>query len=792
MRRKTTFLIGLMCVIALSLVVAACDNEEPPVVTPPETITLTTGDKHIKLGDTGYDFLSGMPQDTVVDKTKVQFDTVGEYKIVYSHDNADSLEKKVFVYDVPQLFKGEALLLGEYGLTYREANLYDFASATDFSVNAKDSFSSNINVTAVVYDVYNGEYGEYAVGYSATDRAGNSISATVTYDVSGENAPTISDLDFDLSGAQLKQIDVDFGNSQELAVYIDKSAVSASEYFYDSTGVQLRASAFNSSELAIKDTYELRIATDLWYVDITANITDNEEPDFSFDINNWIFVTASSIRYPAPVRNTAQRYDFEYTVEGLGGTYTAEQAGNELIITKTDGGGIAAGGYTLTVNAMRGNSTDKSVSAEYTVYTAAAYAKILAPLNSKQHASLLSKGDYTVTTGSTSFTFDGDRGAYRYQATDWDHAQRYIGIKRDSELHAKFNAQSGLGGYLAFDINAATGKDLTFFVKAGADGNATQKISADAKLIFETVDESKAPVAYANMTASKWYTVYILAGALTSGEPNYMRLFSNGLGTPCDLYLRNFRFEDTLPPLPPVNAVNGYVYEVRTTLILPELGGETTGYTVTDAENSPVEVIGGNTVIAWTAGVYTAAIGGDSISFTVLSAADFARTIAPLDSEQYADVFKKNFASDYYSFYFDSAMKAFRYTDTSPNSATNRGITITSGSSMALKFNAQSAKYNYLAFDIYYITNKTNIQFYVTGLADSTPTNQPVAAESRKIFEVGDANETDVGYSNMTTGKWYTVYITAGTLSWGDVFFWNNSGAVADLYLKNFRFEGAK
>lgn len=287
------------------------------------------------------------------------------------------------------------------------------------------------------------------------------------------------------------------------------------------------------------------------------------------------------------------------------------------------------------------------------------------------------------------------------------------------------------------------------------------------------------------MTAGKWYTVLIESAAFlykeqsTHGDAN---LFSGIHNTACDFYIRGFKFTHI--------AVNdGYIYQQGNTLMqLPDFGEINPSYSVT-VNGEPVTLTDGNKFRLTEAGDYIAQINSHTIYFTVYSEDDFNAMIAPLTSKQYNNFSVSDSAVT--SFAFDNDMKAYRYTTSNTNGSDYDGKTIVTLNKLSvpyLKLKNNYGNYEYVAFDIYLISDIANLAFWINGAQDLNPA-AGLAGGAALIFEADDLSRTPVAYADMVKERWYTIYLTSGNWS-NDVSIITlyEANAVFDAYMRNFRF----
>ncbi|MDR1093118.1 MAG: hypothetical protein LBL66_03125, partial [Clostridiales bacterium] len=321
---KIFALAALLAALSACVFLTACKKDPDPTGAPPEKPVVTGVDRHIKLGDSAFDFTAGMPAGVTCDASLVDVGAVGSYTITYKAAGADDVQKTAYVYGLPTLSRnGEAWPDGVVGLPYKQANLAGLSDPRALGITAKDSFNRELTVAVAEQTPYGGEYGDYAVTYSAADAAGNTASAALTYRVEPQSQKTVAPFTRDLADASC-DIPIAWTVEEDiLSLSIDGVPVDTDLYRDTPAGITLSMDAFNQTGLdTAKTEYNLRLKTDIWYADFTAEVTDAQEPQFVYGYNDWIFEGGDSVRLPRPVKSTAQRYAFEYEAEAGGAAYT--------------------------------------------------------------------------------------------------------------------------------------------------------------------------------------------------------------------------------------------------------------------------------------------------------------------------------------------------------------------------------------------------------------------------------------------------------------------------------------
>ncbi|MDR1092872.1 MAG: hypothetical protein LBL66_01845, partial [Clostridiales bacterium] len=699
--KKTFFAFLFAVLLAGALCFAAACAKIPDATDPPDGTDPPAGespgpipgvDCHIKLGDTAYDFTAGMPDGVTADTSAVNFQAAGAYTILYKRDGSDNLEKKAYVYGMPAFsFEREAIGSNVYPLTYFEARHIDWGGVSALGVSAADSFGTSLDVAAQVLDAYDGDYGSYRVRYEATDAAGNVAESVAAYAVAGTNQPTVADASFDLSGAAA-QIPVAWGGAAEALLYYGGTLVDGGLYGEGQGGITIPAATFNALD-PDGDSYDFRIETDLWYEEFTVSVTDAAAPLFEVPPGGYIFAPVPSLALPLARKTSEQRFTLSYAA---GGGLSVSAGANGLTLTKTGGGAIPAGDYTVTVKAMRGSSQDGTGTVSFTVYAAEAFGRAVAPLVNNQYAGVI--GQYNSNYGG--FAFDAAAGAYRYVKnaspyTEYDPAKIICAASSvpGGKLLADHTEYSAFVFDIYYDDLNTDGKDLIFlFGKAGfmRDGSVAQ--------ITETA--TSASVAYADIAQDVWYTVSVpMTGSFTAYN-GFISLFSAFGNAAYNFLVRNMRFQAE-------RIGGGYIYQTDVNKLyeLPALGQENPICSVMRDGDNEVTLTDGNKLKLSAAGEYTAAIGTETISFTVYTEDAFGAAVAPLTNGQYEGAFYQ-FDPSYGGFIFDAAAGAYRYvrkadsyTVTFPPAIVCKTASVPGG-----KLLANNGGYTAFVFDIYYNT----------------------------------------------------------------------------------------
>ncbi|GHU97777.1 hypothetical protein FACS1894211_00230 [Clostridia bacterium] len=849
MKKRLLAILLTLVLFVGNIALTGCKKSEPDDPPDETPVVIPAVDRHIKLNDTGFNFLADMPQGTTVDTSAVNFGTSGAYNIVYKLANAEDVTKKAYVYGMPNLMRGSAALTDAvYPLSYRVANALNFLSPFDFDVTAKDSFGNDLTVIAAMAPLYDREYGDYDVTYSATDLAGNEALVTATYSVSGENQQTIGDFSVDL-GDDGQGLLFSWADVEDFGVRIDGVTVPSSYYTIGGAGITLSTDVFNLNGLQQKNNYSVRILTDIWCEDVTATVTDTQTPQFIAKGKDYIFQQAASASLPFAEKLTAQRFTLQYEVTGgQGGSYTATEVNNAVKITKVGDGDLETGIYTIAVKAYRGNTLAVTKSFEITVCTVAEYDKILAAMTSDQFKAVYDNS-FAIAPGVTvqqGFTFDFDAvvGAYRYnlqesQVTSGNYDWNKFFVEIGGSLRTSYNAKRETSEYIAIDIyyndskSAGVLENLVFFMQAETTANTSGQdlkglLNAPVR-VYAADDINKTSLSHAQMVKETWYTVVLYAGnpavglgANYNNKIGFVTLFSSAQERNlafADIYIKNIRFTEK-----PGNMLyNNYICLEGDFVALPFDSVNNIEYAVTAPDGTTTFTVqsGVGFEVAQT-GVYTAEFGeSGTLCFTAYTQVDYDKIIAPMTSGQHDNAFAVADAGLIAGTTFglqESGPYAgsYRYQvpyETSIVTWTDHMIEI--GGDLRTKYDAGKAPKNqYIAIDIRYNDSKfkggsagtelENLTFKIVkegGAATSLQDMNGINGAPILIYATEDPNKTPVSFNALRSealGVWYTVILHAGAvatvanakLGFSVSYPWPayRPYGFADISMKNFRF----
>jgi len=337
----------------------------------------------VKQGDTGYNFLAGVTaagggKSVAVDadKSGVDFNAAGEYDVVFKAGET-TLTRKARVYAPPDFYYNGGLMGAAISVSYSIAQ-----SSGNFvsGVTAKDSFGVVLSVAKLSgSDDFNNLYGDYSVGYTAVDIAGNASEKTVIYTVSGENEPVgdIASFSFDMRDTE-KTVKVDLSQATGVLLYAQGMLINPMRYEVKTDGLTIGNLALTGLETGAN---EFRLVTDKWFKIFTVTVTDTMAPDFSVDnMQGFEFDPGETAVLPLPARTTAQQYALSYELKkgGDGTGLAVLETGNTLTLVKSDGSGLDLGLYTLTVTATNSKgATSKDAFFRIANYTGSAKGVII-------------------------------------------------------------------------------------------------------------------------------------------------------------------------------------------------------------------------------------------------------------------------------------------------------------------------------------------------------------------------------------------------------------------------------
>lgn len=153
-------------------------------------------DLHLAIGESADALLDGVEvvfsdgaESVIPNVSSVDLSTAGQKDLTYSYGNK-SVSVKVYVYGPIQATYGEGALQDSVNIPYSVAlSSNDFTSGISF----KDSFGKELTFQKQSgSDGFNRKSGEFRVTYQATDNANQTLTKTVTYNVSNDKNITVS------------------------------------------------------------------------------------------------------------------------------------------------------------------------------------------------------------------------------------------------------------------------------------------------------------------------------------------------------------------------------------------------------------------------------------------------------------------------------------------------------------------------------------------------------------------------------------------------------------------------
>lgn len=774
MQKKVSGIRGVLLYAALVILAvmsvcafAACDSGGSDA-----KFTATVSDLYIRQGDSSFDFEKNLPEGVTIDASAVKIDTVGVYTVTYRQGEATQ-EKSAYVFGIPEMTRDGAALADSYDLSYKQAREMDFMDAAQFGIAAEDSFGDSLTIAVSMDKAFLGEYGEYEVQYSASDLAGNTVTETVVYTVSGETPPAIS-----FNGADVADdtVTVNAALSAEeqnsLFLYVDDVYVDMENYTKSDAEIVIDASVFHKALYnPEKRTFRLKLDTDEWYSVVELTFTDAKPLEYdapSFDGRSYR--QTETLELPVPERLKPQDFHFEYEVSGPAGALTVTPSDNGTVVIANEAGGLLAqGDYTFTVKGMRGDAETRKDEAAFRVLSDAAYKdeyiKYVAALDSADSSDGLRAKDDTVV----SFSYDDAMGAYKVEPlVHRNDGTNSIMVDSTSEAYTKIAEGCDMFTYLAFDMYftaPGTQNGIRYYMATEAGDPNFHGYWFTTELTYTRTDNNLKVGNYLDLQANTWYTIYIQTGGLVWEVPGGYDFFAQNMEadveTNSTYYVKNIRFEDAIPEFVESKEVgNNYVYEVNGVDLysLPEsLGGNCT----LQGPTGEIDLGAGNTFLIADAGEYTATGDGGTIKFTVYEPEDFKKIVAPLVSDQHEYAIAAGNA-EFATFAFDPDMGAYKYTPLKKNEDDTNSVIVPIGTDVYNKLNAGCGEYTYLAMDMYFTADEAGHLMWWVSTADGSTYHGYWFSQVIYVETETGVQATD--YLSVTGGKWYTVYLQAGGL----------------------------
>ena len=466
MKRKILPIVLMFVLSTCSFLLFACDKQE---VTPQETITFTiegATDHIIKIGDTGYDFLSGVvakgSDDSEVtpecDTSEIDFNTAGEYEITYSYLNAEDVIKSATVYAMPAFIiaEGKDPLELSYVDAQIEENLLE-------GITAKDGFDVVLDVSLL--DGEDGgltnndgsiNYGEFDVSYFTIDSLGNTSVITrvvkVIEDVLASPEFNVASLSSDVTETSI-EFEVNLKDNELEMISFDGVPFGIDSFsIVDGIVTIDTEELFATIELG---TFKLRVVTNCGYKELDVEVKDAFEPMLDlFGKNNWIFEKDVAGLLPTVSKlNNYQRYIINYELK--------DTEGNDVTIIDGMFTPDQVGVYSLIVNALRGESLEASVTLDCEVFETEDYVKLFDLGNSTQKLNTVIKKGGSSTAGTkfeyTEEEIGGIKGSYCLSIPDpldgttaeWYYRVEFYG----EETFIKSNYKWSIDMYLTNNAN---------------------------------------------------------------------------------------------------------------------------------------------------------------------------------------------------------------------------------------------------------------------------------------------------------------------------------------------------
>ena len=765
--------IALAALTAVSLfafgAAAGCGEQEETSVEISDVLLDAAQDLHLKKG---AQISVSLPDGVTLDTANVNANEGGMYAIIYKM-NGDSVEKTAYVYDAPAFYQGEAEVSATRTLTYAEANKADFLSADSLGVVARDSFGKKIKIAATPDKLYLGKYGDYTVTYTATDAAGNEISTSVKYTVSGAQAPAATGSTADVMDETFS-VSIDFGEETLTEVAFDDIALKSEYYTVTETGVTFDASLIDELGLRTKPSYNVMLKTQAWCAETTVSFVDELPSELAdFTCFDYIYLPNETIKLPVPVKANRQGYEVIYALNGNEVTINERTATVTLDVTEV-------GEYTLTATAKQDGKADVVRETTFTICTQEEYDRIIARCNTQFENEF---GTRSSNWGT--FTYDPTMRAYKREVL-WNEGDGHSAVTLNSGSKALNSMLNGYTNYpyvaldLCFDGQIGTDFYSFAFYFNGGLGKAPVQMNFSSVKIY---DADGYGVLHDDMQGGKWYTVYV---PVTESIADYvgwgyffMTQMSRTPDTPpaegktgykyTDYWVKNIRFENEKAE---TAVQDGYIYEVNETKkgLLPKADE---AYQIVSAPEG-VAVEDGKYISMAKAGEYVVKAGEQQVSFTVYTAEEFAKIISPLNTPAASGSF---YSKTYYTnavggeISFDAQMKAYKYTfaENASTSWYDHRIGWDASSEEYKRFEAGRFKYAYMAFDVYFDgTGGFNTDFNQFLILTCGTENKMTVAKEYYRLDFGQvtrktASGESVKIDSMKSGQWYTIYVPLAT-----------------------------
>lgn len=496
---------------------------------------------HLKVGETTADtLLKGvtvkLPNGTTAKPNliaeDIDYTKAGDYAITYEY-NGQKVNSVVFLYAMPQVYLNGTVVTEEtVAFTYRQANeSYNFIKG----VTIKDSFGNELAMqTTDDSEKYDGVLGDYTVTYTATDKAGNALSQTVTYQVTSSKMPEVTPFNYEIGGTTETPLNA-YGEKAGW-LYNDGLLVS-SEYY------TLKENSFKFEQKYLLSLgvgeHEFTFKTAEGFTEFSLTVTDTGKPIFEIpEVKTEYAYGELRLEYPVQLWSAHEDYTYEYELSGTNGymlaepkeekkTVNSEQVTVKSVLLVTPyGDDLNAGNYTISVTATSANG-EKTTTMQY---------------------------DFTVTDKVTPTLTSGEKSSFT--KTTFESEEVYLWEKEEGS--AAWN------GRLSFSIPASRYIAMTFdfFVaestQQGTDDNkanirmrgATSSYAYNYSEIDHTEGvmdkQTKAYVAIDDIVVGKWYTAMFKLDKCVKADGGYLYMQAQGTDDKvgAKVYMKNITFHD--------------------------------------------------------------------------------------------------------------------------------------------------------------------------------------------------------------------------------------------------------
>ena len=789
---------AFICVLGSCTFMACQETQEESSGVTGGQFTENVSDVYLKKGDSEFAFEDDLPNGVTVDTSKININEVGSYPIIYEQNGA-TMEKVAYVFDLPTIEHIGGEIQSSYAITYEQANERNFLDPSTYGITAQDSFGNKLTVKVEMDVWYVGEYGTYEVVYTAVDMAGNETKETVSYTVSGENAPQMESVTVDVT-AETVEVGIVL-NEETTYVYLNDKYIDFHNYQQTSSSLIFGIDCFLEELLEGETEIELKVVSKKWYQTTTITFVDEAIPlvaDFAF--NQYIYLQTKSLTMPLPQKvKPQQQFDSMYALTGAEDcAFEISEDQTEIRIEGKNGKPLGCGMYTLTLSTARGGTVEKEYVATFSVYDEEHYAKLVAPLTSDQHLSSINVYDKTIT----SVSYDPTMNAVKVEPLQHvNDDMNSVNIEIASEEYKKIDTGCSVYKYFAVDMYFTQAPALSMLFWMSTEGGATptqvwygemQIYDVEAKAIVTEKDVNGVPA----LKANRWYSFYMETGGLnTLHTYDSYRLFSQRLNGDINstYYVRNIRFADQLEE----KAIqDGYVYKVNDVVTFEDEFGST--YTLTDPSGNAVTANADGSFTLTASGEYTVTGNRRTYKIKSLTETEYSKVIAPLDSEsKQFDGFAPGLQEvdkGKVTFTYDAEKGAYKFMQvegtTLSHSSVNLNISLDTPAYQQFAAGCTNENY-YVAFDICFEGNSATApsNLFYTHLTNV----YGCWVDEVKLVKLGDTTNTKVVWDNVRQDTWYTFYVDAAALNYSVVFMeiTQTQGKINNFWMKNVRFVDA-